>query len=115
MYSFVTNSFLVGYYDAGWAGCSDDRKNTLEWCFFLGNNLISWFNKKQNSISLSKSEVEYIVVGSARSQLIWMKQMLCEYGISQDTMILYCDSISVIDISMNLVQHSRTKHVNLEP
>ena len=46
LYSYDTNSILVRYYDADWAGCSDDRKSTSEECFFLGNNLISWFSKK---------------------------------------------------------------------
>ena len=39
----------------------DDRKSTLGGCFYLGNNLVSWISKKQNSVSLSIAEVEYIV------------------------------------------------------
>lgn len=66
-YSFDTNSSLVGYYDADWACCFDVKKSTSEGCFFLGNNLISWFNKKQNFVSLSTVEAEYIAAGSACS------------------------------------------------
>ncbi|XP_031111754.1 uncharacterized protein LOC116015718 [Ipomoea triloba] len=40
------------------------RKNTSGSCFFVGKNLVSWFSKKQNSISLSNADVEYIVTGS---------------------------------------------------
>lgn len=43
---------------------------------FMGNNLISWFSKKQNCVSLSTDEAEYIATGSSCSQLVWMKQML---------------------------------------
>ena len=95
--------FEGGYCDADWAGCSDDRKFTSEGCFFLGNNLISWFSKKQNSVSLSTTEAEYIAAGSAYYQFIWMKQMIGEYGSSQETMILYRDNMSAIDTSKNLV------------
>ncbi|KAA0045419.1 putative mitochondrial protein [Cucumis melo var. makuwa] len=35
---------------------TDDRKNTSGRCFFLGNNLVSWFSKKQNCVSLSIAE-----------------------------------------------------------
>ncbi|XP_019098168.1 PREDICTED: uncharacterized protein LOC109131553 [Camelina sativa] len=56
-----SNSRLVGYYDADYAGSMDDRKSSSGSCFFLGNNLISWLSKKQNSASLSKVESEYIV------------------------------------------------------
>ncbi|KAA0043416.1 F5J5.1 [Cucumis melo var. makuwa] len=30
--------------DPHWAGSADDRKSTSGGCFFLGNNLLSWFN-----------------------------------------------------------------------
>ena len=43
---------------------SDDRKSTLGGYFYVGNNLVSWMSKKQNSISLSIAEAEYIVTGS---------------------------------------------------
>ena len=42
-----------------------------------------------------------------------MKQMLADYGIVQDTLIVYCDNTSAINISKNPVQHSRTKHIDI--
>ena len=87
-----TNSGLIGYSDADWAENVDDRKSTTGGCFYLGNNLVSWYSKKQNSISLSTAEAEYIATGSCCTQLLWMKQMLADYGIIQDTVIVYCDN-----------------------
>ena len=104
---------LVGYCDADWAGSADDRKSTSGGCFYLGNNLVSWFSKKQNCVSLSTAEAEYIAAGSSCSQLVWMKQMLKEYNVEQDVMTLYCDNMSAINISKNPVQHSRTKHIDI--
>jgi len=108
MYSHSTDSNLVGYCDTDWAGNADDRKSTSGGCFFLGNNFISWFSKNQNSVSLSTAEAEYITAGSSFSQLVWMKQMLKEYNVNQNVMTLYCDNIS-----KNLIQHSRTKHIEI--
>lgn len=48
LYSYSTNSVLVGYCDTDWAGSANDGKITSCGCFFLGNNLISWFIKKHN-------------------------------------------------------------------
>ena len=42
-----------------------------------------------------------------------MKKVLTDYGISQDTMVVYYDNSSAIDISKNPVQHSKTKHVEI--
>ena len=113
LYSFDTPATLVGYCDADWAGCTADRKSTSGGCFYLGNNLISWFSKKQNCVALSTAESEYIAAGSSCTQLLWMKQMLEEYKVKQDVMTLYCDNISAINISKNPVQHSKTKHIEI--
>ena len=56
-------------------------------------------SKKQNYVSLSIAEAEYIAAGSCCSQLLWIKKLLSDYGISQDTMIVYYDNSSTIDIS----------------
>ena len=70
-------------------------------------------SKKQNFVSLSTTKVEYIAARNCCSQLLWMKKLLSDYGISQDTMVVYCDNSSVIDISKNPVQHSKTKHIEI--
>ncbi|CAM8917439.1 unnamed protein product [Rhodiola kirilowii] len=112
-YTKDTNPHLVGFYNADWVRNAEDQKSTYGGCFFLGNNLVSWFSKKQNSISLSTAEAEYIAVESCCTQLLWMKQMLSEYGVEQKEMTLYCDNMSAISISKNPVQQSRTKHIDI--
>jgi hypothetical protein len=79
----------------------------------VGNNLVAWMSKKQASISLSIAEDEYIAAGSCCNQLLWMKTLLCDYGFTQDTMIINCNNTSAINISKNPVQHSRTKHIDI--
>ena len=68
-YSRDSNECLAGYSNADWAGCIDDRKSTSGGCFYLGNNLVSWMSKKQNSVSLSTAEAEYIATASYCAQL----------------------------------------------
>ena len=112
-YSKDTSDVLTGYFDTDWAGNADDRKTTSGGCFYVGNNLVSWMSKKQNSISLSTAEAEYIAVGSCCTQLLWMQKLLHDYGIRQEYLTIYCDNTSVINISKNPVQHSRTKHIEI--
>ncbi|XP_059429147.1 uncharacterized mitochondrial protein AtMg00810-like [Corylus avellana] len=59
-YSRNTNLNLAGYSDADWAGCANDRKSTLGGCFYVGTTLVAWLSKKQNFISFSTVEAEYI-------------------------------------------------------
>lgn len=115
-YTFDTSSSIVGYCDANCAGCADDRKSTSGSCFNIGNNLVAWSlkkKKKQNCISLSIVESEYNSAGSCASQLLWLKQMLADYKIEQGSMLLFCDNVSAINISKNLVHHSLTKHKDI--
>ncbi|XP_062093458.1 uncharacterized protein LOC133799460 [Humulus lupulus] len=112
-YSKETNSNLVCFSDVNWAGNADDRKSTSGGCFYLGDNLVSWHSKKQNFISLSIVEAEYIASGSCCTQLLWMKQMMSGYGFELDTLTISCDNTSAINISKNLIQHSRTKHIDI--
>ncbi|GKV01615.1 hypothetical protein SLEP1_g14160 [Rubroshorea leprosula] len=50
---------LHAYFDADWAGDSNDRKSTTRYCLFLGDPLISWHSKKQTVPSHSSTKAEY--------------------------------------------------------
>ncbi|XP_019058893.1 PREDICTED: uncharacterized protein LOC109116982 [Tarenaya hassleriana] len=79
-YTKDTSSELVGFCDADWGGHTDDRRSTSGGCFFLGNNMVAWHSKKQNSTSLSTTEAKYIALGSCCAQLMWMRQTLSDSG-----------------------------------
>ena len=42
-----------------------------------------------------------------------MQKLLYDYGIYQEHLTIYSDNTSAINISKNLVQHSRTKHIEI--
>jgi hypothetical protein len=80
---------LVGYSDSDWAGDKVDRKSTSGSCQFLGRSLVSWSSKKQNCVSLSTAEAEYIAAGSCCAQLLWMRQTLMDYGVKLTKCLYY--------------------------
>ena len=48
-------------------------------------------------------------------ELLWLKIILEDLKIKWETpMRLYCDNKSAIDIAHNLIQHDRTKHVEVD-
>ena len=48
-------------------------------------------------------------------ELLWIKNVLSYFGSKQnETMSLYYDNTSAITIAHNLVQHDRTKHVEID-
>jgi hypothetical protein len=81
----------------------------------LGECLVSWLSKKQSSVSLSKTEAEYIATTSCCTQVLWMKQTLTDIQVEYDEPIpIYCDNTSAISISKNPVMHSKTKHIPIK-
>ena len=104
---------MAGYSTVDWARCIDDRKSTYGGCFYLGNKLVSWMRKKQNSISLSMVEAKYIAAGSYCAQLLWIRKLLLNDVITQDTMCVFCDNTSAINLSKNPIQHSKSKHIKI--
>ena len=89
-----------------------DRKSTSGTCHFLGNSLISWHSKKQNSVALSTVEAEYMAAGSCCAQVLWMKQTLQDYGLKYDNIPIRCDNTSAINLRKKPIQHLRTKHID---
>ena len=113
-YNKDTNDVLARYFDDDWARNADDRNSASGGCFYVGNTLFSWMSKKQNSISLSTIEVEYIAASSCCTQLLWMQKLLHDYGICQEHLTIYYDNTNAINIFKNPVQHSRTKHIEIQ-
>jgi hypothetical protein len=106
---------LIAYTDAEWAGFIDDRRSTNGATFYLGECLVSWLRKKLTLVSVSTAEAEYIAATTCFTQVLWMKQTLTNIQVEYDEPIpIYCDNTSAINISNNLVMHSKMKHIPIK-
>jgi histone deacetylase 1/2 len=111
----ATTPKLIAYTDADWAGCPDTRRSTSGFCVYLGDALVAWSSKRQNTVSRSSAEAEYRGIANAVSECTWLRQLLGElhHGVQQAT-IVYCDNVSSVYMSRNPVHHRRTKHIELD-
>ena len=67
---------LVACADSGYAGDLEDRMSTLGYVFLLSSGAVSWSSRKQPVVSLSTTEVEFIVAFLCACQAIWLKRVL---------------------------------------
>ena len=76
---------------------------------------MTWRSKKQNVVALSSAEAKFCGMAKGLCELLWLKRLLDEIGFAPTSeMNLFCDNKAAIDISHNLVQHDRTKHVEVD-
>ncbi|GJY65929.1 zf-CCHC domain-containing protein [Tanacetum coccineum] len=114
LYTSSTTS-LVGYTDADWAYCPSTRWSTSGYCIFLGDNLLSWSFKRQHTLSRSSAEAEYRGVANVVADTAWLRNLLRElHSPLSSVTLVYCDNVSAIYMSVNPVQHQRTKHIEID-
>nr|GEW75726.1 copia protein [Tanacetum cinerariifolium] len=85
------------------AGYLDIHKSTSRGIQFPGEKLVSWMSKKQDCITMSTAEAEYMALSISCAQVMWMRTHLKDYGFNNNRIPLYCDSQSALATSCNPV------------
>ncbi|KAJ8617132.1 hypothetical protein MRB53_013318 [Persea americana] len=107
-------SILTGFTDSDYAGDLDDRRSTSGYVLMMGSGAISWASKKQQVVSLSTTEAEFIAAASSACQAIWLRRILEELHFYQHgPTVIHCDNSSTIKLSRNPVLHGRSKHIDV--
>nr|GEW22769.1 hypothetical protein [Tanacetum cinerariifolium] len=106
---------LTVYSDADHAGCHLDRTSTSGSVQFFGDKLVCWSSKKENYVSISTAESEYVAVSSFCAQVLWMRTQLTDYGFFYDKIasdeskahievqsVLWGNRLPILDCSLSL-------------
>ena len=99
---FPTNSDmkLKAYSDSDWARCPDTRRSVIGFNVCLGNALISWKLKKQNTVLRSSCEAEYRALADTTCEMQWLTYLLHDLNIpTLGPALIYCDNNSAIHIA----------------
>ena len=84
---------IEGFTEADWADDVIDRRSTYRYFTFVGGNLVTWRSKKQNVVSRSSVEAEYMGMAHGVYEIIWLQKLLWGLGFKQkEVMKLYCDN-----------------------
>ena len=104
---------LKGYVDASYAN-ETGYKSRTGYGFLLGGSLISWNSQKQSVVAQSAAESEYYAAVSAANEGLWIKQLLMDLGIEQQSITMYEDNQACIALTKNPQDHKRTKHIQVK-
>lgn len=106
---------LRSYSDATWASDPSDRRSVTGFCLFLGSSLIAWKSKKQTGVSRSSTEAELRAMATTAEEIVWLRWLLHDLGVvSHAPTPLHCDNTGAIQITLNPVKHSLSKHIGVD-
>lgn len=106
---------VSAFADADWANDKVDRRSVSGWVVQLEGDPIDWASKKQSIVAQSTCEAELYAEAAAINEVLWLRGMLEELGLSVKTpSILFGDNSSTQTISRQGVKRKRTKHVDVK-
>lgn len=114
-YQRNVQSNLTGFCDADWGGNEIDRRSTTGYVFVMQGAPVSWNSKKQPTVATSTTESEYMAMGSATQEALWLRELRSELldGIV-DCVPIYCDNKGAICLSEKNAFQPRTKHISIK-
>jgi hypothetical protein len=105
---------LSAYSDSDHAADINTRKSVSGYAVLYGNGAVIWSSKKQNCVSISSTEAEYVAASEATMDLAWIRQLLADLQMPPGGPTkLYIDNESAVKLAVNPVYHSRTKHIDV--
>ncbi|KAL5542842.1 hypothetical protein UlMin_010552 [Ulmus minor] len=80
-----TNNFdIVGFCDADFEGCVDDKKSTTGYIFMMAGGAVSWKSVKQTLTASSTMEAEYVACHEATCNSTWLQNFISALGVVRD-------------------------------
>ena len=103
----------MGYMDAD--GMSQPHcKAISSYALLIDGRSVSWRSHKQELITLSTTEAEYVAATHVAKEAVWLCNLLQEIFYSLDLPItLHCNDQLAIHLASNDNYHTRTKHIDI--
>lgn len=106
---------LEAYSDASWGNDITDRRSVSGAVFKVFGATVSWFARKQPTVSLSSTEAELIALCAAACHGQWLIRLLSDLGWKQDSPVpFYEDNQSTMKIVGNPKDTGRLKHIDVK-
>lgn len=104
---------LEGFVDAD--GASQEHRHAITgYVYLIDGGAVSWASKKQELVTLSTAEAEYVAATHAAKEGIWLRRLIGEvFRPLTDPTTLYNDNQSAIALTKDGSYHARTKHIDV--
>jgi hypothetical protein len=80
----------------------------------MNGGAVCWRSKLQMIVALSSTEAEYVGATLAVQEIIWLRDLLCELGITNASpSLLNMDNRGAVTLTHGTGDSHRTKHINI--
>jgi hypothetical protein len=108
---------LKNYTNSNRTENQDIRRSISEYAFNVDNEIISWFSKRQFTMTLFICEIEYTKQIIVAKEIIWLRnlmiQLTCDVEYFQ-TIMIYENNQNVIVFVKNSQFHARIKYIDIQ-
>ena len=108
---------VIGFCDANFASCIDDKKSTTSYIFVMTRGIVSWKSVKQTLTASSTMEAEYVACYETCCHAMWMRNFISTLGVVDSIsrlLKLFCDNSAAVAFSKNTRSISRFKHIDVK-
>ena len=113
-HNVVHANTLHCYVDASWAEDVDTRHSQTGYVFCYGNAAISWHSHLQHLVTLSSTEAEYVALGEAVKEALYLRNLFRELlNADIPPIALLEDNQSTMKQALSLQSTRRTKHIDI--
>ena len=104
---------LIGYTDAD--GASQEHRRAISgYAFIIDGGAVSWSSRKQELVTLSTAEAEYVAATHAAKECLWLRRLIGDLHLHLATpTTLFCDNQAAIRLAHADNYHARTKHIDI--
>ena len=93
---------------------TEDRLAFTGSAFLIDGGAVSWSSKKQEIVSLSTTESEYVMATHGMKEALWLRNLLAKvFKPLADATMLFSDNQSAIALMCNHQYHMHTKHIDV--
>lgn len=104
---------LEGYADAD-GSMAEDRRAISGYAFLIDGGAVSWSSKRQEIVSLSTTESEYVAATHGGKEALWLRSLISEvFGDITSPTTLFSDNQAAIALTRDHQYHPRTKHIDV--
>ncbi len=106
---------IIRFTDLDWAGDANSRRLVSGYTFIFCGMAIAWSAKKQLTIALSSTEVEYMALTHASKESTFLEHLYKNVGIPiSPPIFLLVDNQSTIALTENPIFHVHSKHIEVQ-